>query len=114
MCGEHSEKGEISCGLNLCCSATGWCGVSGFTVGYFQCWNVRQRRCHKVSPEQIRWFFSFATIDPDTFQVAPAHPDDIPMMREFIDLSKGGKLQTWIAVGGFDFSNPNTTTHTTW
>jgi chitinase len=59
-------------------------------------------------------FFSFATIDPDTFQVAPAHPDDIPMMREFIDLSKGGKLQTWIAVGGFDFSNPNTTTHTTW
>lgn len=35
-------------------------------------------------------------------------------MREFTDLSKDGKLQTWIAIGGFDFSNENTSTHTTW
>jgi chitinase len=28
MCGEHSEDGEIPCGMKLCCSAMGWCGVS--------------------------------------------------------------------------------------
>jgi len=27
---------------------------------------------------------------------------------------KGPDLQTWIALGGFDFSDPNTATHTTW
>jgi chitinase len=28
MCGEYSENGEMPCGLKLCCSAMGWCGVS--------------------------------------------------------------------------------------
>lgn len=28
MCGEFSENAEMPCGMNLCCSATGWCGVS--------------------------------------------------------------------------------------
>lgn len=36
------------------------------------------------------------------------------MMKEFVELSKDGKLQTWIAIGGFDFSNPEAATHTTW
>jgi chitinase len=27
MCGEHSENGEMPCGMKLCCSASGWCGV---------------------------------------------------------------------------------------
>jgi chitinase len=35
-------------------------------------------------------------------------------MKEFTALSKGGKLKTWIAVGGFDFSNPEVATHRTW
>jgi chitinase len=35
-------------------------------------------------------------------------------MREFTDLSKGGKLKTWIAIGGYDMSNEKAPTHTTW
>ena len=27
MCGEYSENGEMPCGMKLCCSAMGWCGV---------------------------------------------------------------------------------------
>jgi hypothetical protein len=28
MCGEFSKDTDVPCGMNLCCSATGWCGVS--------------------------------------------------------------------------------------
>lgn len=27
MCGRYSEGGNIKCGMNLCCSYYGWCGV---------------------------------------------------------------------------------------
>jgi chitinase len=73
-----------------------------------------------VSPKQLNTtgythlFFSFAFIDSNSFDVVPAHPDDVAMMREFTDLSKGRDLKTWIAVGGFDFSNPEAATHKTW
>ncbi|PNH64228.1 hypothetical protein VD0001_g8902 [Verticillium dahliae] len=89
-------------------------------VGYYQSWNVRDRRCNKVSPSQLdttgytHLFYSFAFIDPKTFRITPAHSDDDSMMREFTKLSQDGKLQTWIAIGGFDFSNPEVATHTTW
>lgn len=28
MCGRYSDGGAIKCGMNLCCSYYGWCGVS--------------------------------------------------------------------------------------
>lgn len=28
MCGEYSENADMDCGMMLCCSAMGWCGVS--------------------------------------------------------------------------------------
>ncbi|EXL74424.1 hypothetical protein FOPG_10455 [Fusarium oxysporum f. sp. conglutinans race 2 54008] len=159
MCGEYSEEGEMPCGMNLCCSASGWCGTTevfcdnadpvhktlpcqagygscniasspscakgsgstnGRTIGYYQSWNVRARKCDTKTPKQLNTkgfthlFYSFAFIDPVSFKVTPAHDDDVKQMREFTDLSKDGKLQTWIAIGGFDFSNENTSTHTTW
>lgn len=58
-------------------------------------------------------YYSFASIDPVTFRIAPAHPEDPATMHEFTGLKRNG-LQTWIAVGGFDFSNKGTPTHTTW
>jgi chitinase len=88
-------------------------------VGYYQSWNVRNRVCNKVSPRDLNTtgythlFYSFASIDPATYRIAPAHTDDPAMMREFTGLAKDG-LQTWIAIGGFDFSDPGTPTHTTW
>jgi chitinase len=88
-------------------------------VGYFQSWNVRNRACNKVAPRDLNTtgythlFYSFATIDPATYRIAPAHSDDPAMMREFTGQAKDG-LQTWIAIGGFDFSDEGTPTHTTW
>ncbi|POS77062.1 oviduct-specific glycoprotein [Diaporthe helianthi] len=93
--------------------------TKGRKIGYYQSWNQRDRKCNKVAPKQLNTdgythlFFSFASIDPTTFRIAPAHPDDIQGMKDFTALSKDGKVQTWIAVGGFDFSNPGTATHTT-
>ncbi|KAH7202713.1 glycoside hydrolase superfamily [Fusarium redolens] len=159
MCGEYSEEGEMPCGMNLCCSATGWCGTTsafcdnadplhktlpcqagyggcnivsspscakgsgstnGRTIGYYQSWNVRARKCDTKTPKQLNTkgythlFYSFAFIDPVSFKLTPAHNDDVKQMREFTDLSKGGKLKTWIAIGGYDMSNEKAPTHTTW
>uniref|UniRef100_A0A0C4DIB2 chitinase n=1 Tax=Fusarium oxysporum (strain Fo5176) TaxID=660025 RepID=A0A0C4DIB2_FUSOF len=133
MCGEYSEEGEMPCGMNLCCSASGWCGTTevfcdnadpvhktlpcqagygscniasspscakgsgstnGRTIGYYQSWNVRARKCDTKTPKQLNTkgfthlFYSFAFIDPVSFKVTPAHDDDVKQMREFTDLSK--------------------------
>ncbi|KAH7117301.1 oviduct-specific glycoprotein [Dactylonectria macrodidyma] len=127
MCGEFSENADMPCGMKLCCSATGppSCAAgggttNGRTIGYYQSWNVRDRACNKVSPSQLNTtgythlFYSFASIDPGTYKITPAHSDDPAMMKDFTALSKDGKLQTWIAIGGFDFSDPGKSTHTTW
>ncbi|CAD0098997.1 unnamed protein product [Aureobasidium mustum] len=159
MCGEFSEDADMPCGMNLCCSSSGWCGTTevfchnadpfhqtlpcqagygscsistapscstnggssnGRTVGYYQSWNVRNRKCDTKTPSQLNTkgfthlFYSFAFIDPNSFDVVPAHDDDEEQMREFTALSSDGKLQTWIAIGGFDFSDKGTPTHTTW
>jgi chitinase len=72
-----------------------------------------------VSPKQLNTtgythiFYSFASIDPVSYQIQAAHSDDEAMMKEFTGL-KSGTLRTWIAVGGFDFSDPEQPTHTTW
>ncbi|KAK7994851.1 hypothetical protein PG990_013624 [Apiospora arundinis] len=111
--GSCSITGKPSC-------AEGGGSTNGRTIGYYQSWNVRDRICNKVAPDQLNTtgythlFYSFASIDPSTFRIAPAHSDDPKMMREFTKLSSGGKLQTWIAIGGFDFSDPGRATHTTW
>jgi chitinase len=74
---------------------------------------------NRVSPSQIKkeqythLYYSFASIDPQTFHIVAAHADDIQLMAEFTAL-KGPNLQTWIAVGGYDFSDNTTATHTTW
>jgi chitinase len=100
--------------------AVGGGSTSGRTIGYYQSWNVRTRACNKVTPKQLNTtgythlYYAFASIDPVTFQVTPAHPDDDAMMKEFTSLSRTGNLKTWIAIGGFDFSDPGTPTHSTW
>ncbi|GKU22751.1 unnamed protein product, partial [Fusarium langsethiae] len=100
--------------------AQGGGSTNGRTIGYYQSWNVRARKCDTKTPKQLNTkgythlFYSFAFIDPVSFKVTPAHDDDVEQMREFTNLSKDGKLQTWIAIGGFDMSNEKAPTHTTW
>ena len=44
--------------------------------------------------------------------VVPGDPADIPIYTQFTDL-KSSVLQTWIAIGGWDFNDPGPT-QTTW
>jgi len=100
-------------------SCGGGDSISGRTVGYYQSWNVRNRLCNRVEPSQINTaglthlYFAFASIDPGTFAVTAADAGDVSRFTEFTNL-KSSTLQTWIAVGGFDFSDPGASTHTTW
>ena len=93
---------------------------SGRKIGYFQSWNLRERACDTRHPFELNLkgythlFYAFAFIDPTSFEIVPAHADDEYMMKDFVSLSEDGSLQTWIAIGGFDFSNPGLPTHTTW
>uniref|UniRef100_L2GC33 chitinase n=1 Tax=Colletotrichum fructicola (strain Nara gc5) TaxID=1213859 RepID=L2GC33_COLFN len=115
------QAGYGSCAITGSPSCAQGSGSSkGRTIGYYQSWNARTRLCNRVTPKQLdtkgytHLFFSFAFIDPAAFTIATAHPDDVPLMKEFTDLSKDGNLQTWIAIGGFDMSNPEAATHKTW
>jgi chitinase len=57
--------------------------------------------------------FAFASIDPRTHRLVPAHPEDVALYREFTALQSKG-VKTWIAVGAWDMSDPGTPTHTAW
>lgn len=79
--------------------------------------NLRMRRCHRVSPSQIitsgltHLYFAFASIDPKTFEVVPAHPEDVRLYGEFTS-RKTSSMQTWITLGGFTFSSADATRKT--
>ncbi|ORX99883.1 glycoside hydrolase superfamily [Clohesyomyces aquaticus] len=150
MCGQYSKDGKTRCGMNLCCSATGWCGTTsdycstgcqsnagscliksgktcgtgsgstnGRKIGYYLGSNVRNRLCNLIYPKDIvttgytHLNFAFASIDPNSFSVVPAEPEDVALYTDFTALASKGP-QPWIAVGGFDFSDPDKATHGTW
>ncbi|KAH7116576.1 glycoside hydrolase superfamily [Dactylonectria estremocensis] len=90
-------------------------------VGYYQASNFRNRACNRIYPKDIatdgytHLYWAFATINPKSFGVEPWEEADKEHIRSFTALKgKGKNLQTWVAVGGYDFSDPNTTTHKTW
>lgn len=89
-------------------------------IGYYQASNIRDRACNKVYPKDIKTdaythlYWAFASIDPSSFSVNLGSSGDEQQVKEFTQLKgKGRNLQTWVAVGGYDFSNSGST-HTTW
>jgi hypothetical protein len=46
--GEYDDVGEMPCGMNLCCSASGWCGV-GFNLDLLSLQQTNYRRPQKPS-----------------------------------------------------------------
>jgi GH18 family chitinase len=56
--------------------------------------------------------FAFASIDPTSFNITPVDPEDFVLYPQFTNL-KTEIMQTWIAIGGFSFSDPGPT-FTTW
>ncbi|KAK3326738.1 bacteriodes thetaiotaomicron symbiotic chitinase, partial [Apodospora peruviana] len=125
-CGNPDPNGLAPCqeGFGLCervsaptCNKAK--STDGRRIGYYQASNSRDRICNKVTPAQINTtgythlYFAFAAFSPITWEVVPASPDDVALFTEFTGLKKDG-LETWIAIGGFDFSDPGTATHTAW
>ncbi|KAK9419930.1 hypothetical protein SUNI508_06936 [Seiridium unicorne] len=93
--------------------------TSGRTVGYYQADNVNNRICNRIAPDQIHTdgythlYYAFASIDPNSYEITAGSASDTSIMDEFTAL-KSSSLETWVAVGGFDFSDNTTATHTTW
>ena len=80
--------------------------------------NVRYRTCQRIAPSKINTKglthlnFAFAEIDPTNFNIVPTNPGDSALYAQFTAL-RSAVMQTWIAIGGFDFSSPGPT-HSTW
>lgn len=112
------QAGYGACTMYPPPSCSGTSASSGRRVGYYQGWNVRERQCDTVTPSQINTkglthlFYAFVFFDPDTFQMIAMHPDDVTQYTEFTALASNS-LQTWVAVGGWSFSDPGPT-HTAW
>ncbi|KAF5574913.1 glycoside hydrolase family 18 [Fusarium subglutinans] len=90
-------------------------------IGYYQANNMRNRACNKVYPKDIKTdsythlYWAFATIDPSSYAVKLSDSEDEDNVRDFTALKgKGRNLQTWVAVGGYDFSDEDKPTHKTW
>lgn len=118
----HCYDPEPQFGVTPCQEGFGACSVypspscggrsaAGRRVGYYQGWNVRLRNCDKVPPSKINTkglthlFYSFVFFDPVTFQMTPMDPDDVNDYKAFTARATN-TMQTWVAVGGWTFSDP--------
>ncbi|KAK6542096.1 hypothetical protein TWF694_007865 [Orbilia ellipsospora] len=142
MCGKYSAGGNTEAGhcINAdpqgntlpCQAGFGSCQIipppscgtgsgtasNGRKIGYYQVANVRSRACNRAAPWSLntkgftQLNLAFASIDPNSYSVILGDASDESMYYAFTDLKSRG-LQTWVSIGGFDFSDPGPT-HTTW
>ncbi|KAL8713553.1 MAG: hypothetical protein Q9220_002415 [cf. Caloplaca sp. 1 TL-2023] len=123
-CGNPDEHGQTPCQdqFGLCHTvpppSCGGGSTNGRTIGYYQASNTRDRICNRIAPDEIdlsgitHLYFAFARIDPGSFGIVPGDAADVALFKPFTKLQSSG-IQTWIAIGGFDFSDPGAT-RTTW
>ncbi|KAK4233286.1 glycosylhydrolase family 18-9 [Achaetomium macrosporum] len=125
------------CPLNVCCSKSGFCGTTEEfcagkpvkrpscninntpverVIGYYEAWSTSKRRCYSMLPESIPYgyytdiIFSFATIDPQTFEIeAGDHKTEEYMRRISTIKLVQPDIRIWIAVGGWSFNDPGPT-----
>ncbi|KAJ7220596.1 glycoside hydrolase superfamily [Mycena pura] len=124
--GDNCGEPSIPTGVNT--------PVTSRVIGYYEGWYVfgqtlmtywrtlisRTRRassrvCDAWFPQNIpasaytHLYYSFASIDPDSFQVVPASSSDVPQYTEFTNLKQSNpNLKTYISVGGWAFNDPPT------
>ena len=80
--------------------------------------NTNDRLCNRIATSQIvtigltHLYFAFAEIDPASFAIVVANDGDEDRYAQFNKLQTSS-LKTWIAIGGFDISDPGSA-RTTW
>lgn len=92
--------------------------ADGRSIAYYQAWNIHTRPCDKVWPSQVNTAglthltLAFASIDPKTYRMRFQRSADDDIYRQFVALKRDG-LETWLGVGGWEFSDEGET-RTTW
>ncbi|KAH8886158.1 glycoside hydrolase [Thozetella sp. PMI_491] len=110
-CGSGCQAAYGSCKIPIApsCAAGSKSATNGRRVGYWQVDQAYGRSCDAVLPSQIKTagmthlVLAFALIDAKTYKVKPASPEDVPFYTQFTAL-QSDSLQTWISIGGGDFS----------
>ncbi|EFZ04198.1 glycoside hydrolase family 18 protein [Metarhizium robertsii ARSEF 23] len=125
--GDFSKKDKYP--LNVCCSKHGFCGYTeefckgnevkrpscsvsdtpvDRVIGYYEGWATSNRGCNALRPEEIPYgaythlIFSFATINPKTFEVSPDNYKTEDMMERIGTMKLlQPDLKIWVALGGW-------------
>lgn len=101
-CGDPAAKAPAQCGAG---------SSRGRKIAYWQSNNVERRQCGYVDPGSINYkgfdylYYAFGAINPNTHRIVD-DPRKQETYRNFTALQhKPDGPKTWIAIGGFDFSN---------
>lgn len=112
LCGKGCQSGCEQLERPTC--QTGTSSVER-TVGYYESW-ASNRKCQSVSPEELNVTgfthinYGFLLFDPNTFAIASAGENGTSLITRFTDLKTANAgLQTWVAIGGWDFNEPGPT-----
>ncbi|PSN74845.1 glycoside hydrolase, partial [Corynespora cassiicola Philippines] len=113
----QKDFGRCDVAPNPSCGNNSNTATAGRRVAYYQAWNTRQFACDTVAPRQIdttgltHLILAYASIDPKSFKIVPQKAEDVSIYHEFTAL-QNDHLQTWVAVGGWDFSGDGPTNET--
>jgi chitinase len=112
FCGKGCQNNCDQPQLSTCASDN---SSSVRTVGYYESW-ANTRKCQNVSPKDLNVTgfthlnYAFLTFDPNTFAIAETAESDGPLATECTDLKSANRgLQTWIAIGEWNFNEPGPT-----
>jgi chitinase len=112
FCGKGCQNNCEQPQLSTCLTNN---SASARTVGYYESW-ANARKCQNVSPGDLNvtgfTHVNYASLafDPITFAIAKTAESDGPLATEFTNLKTANPgLQTWIAIGGWNFTEPGPT-----
>lgn len=129
-----------TCPLNVCCSKYGFCGTTEDfcgdspvtrpscdidsqsikrVIGYYSSGGA-SRSCNGMIPTSFpqgvysHVYFAFVSINPDTYQVIPESEGDYLLYQQLRMLqTRDLGQELWLSIGGWDFSDSNFPTATT-
>lgn len=116
FCGKGCQSGCDALQRPTCeASTNNSTSSSNRTIGYYESWALN-RKCQSVSPEQLNLTgfthinYAFMLFDPATFAIASADNNGTSLLTRFTDLKTNNTgLQTWVAIGGWNFNEPGPT-----